>query len=145
MSINRILPPSFEPVGGGLHRPECVLATPTGDVYVPDWRGGVAVIRADGRHHAWLASPAEVSLKPNGIAILADGSFLIANLGDEGGVWRLEQSGRLSPWLMEVDGVPVPPANYVIVDEQGRTWVSVSTTQRPRQRAWRPDVADGFV
>jgi sugar lactone lactonase YvrE len=114
-------------------------------VFVPDWRGGVAVIRADGRHHAWLATTPDSAVKPNGIAILPDGSFLIANLGDEGGVWRLEQSGQLSPWLMEVDGVQLPPANYVTVDEQGRAWISVSTRQRPRQKAWRPDLADGFV
>jgi sugar lactone lactonase YvrE len=31
------------------------------------------------------------------------------------------------------------------MDGRGRTWISVSTRQQPRQRAWRPDVADGFV
>ena len=46
---------------------------------------------------------------------------------------------------MEVDGVPVPPANFVTIDEQDRIWISVSTRLAPRQQAWRDDVADGFV
>ena len=141
------VPPDFQPFGSGLHRPECVLGTPSGDVYVPDWRGGVAVVRADGSRDAWLAQAGAgaMELRPNGIAIIEDGSFLVANLGEAGGIWRLDRSGRLMPWLMEVDGSPLPPANYVTVDERGRTWISVSTRKRPRQLAWRPDVADGFV
>ena len=139
------LPPSFEALASGLSRPECVLGTPAGDVFVPDWRGGVAVVRADGRQHAWLAQNAGFDLRPNGIALNADGSFLIANLGDAGGIWRLDQQGALTPWLVEVDGVPLPPANFVTADAQGRTWITVSTRCRPRQLAWRADVADGFV
>jgi len=38
MSIAVTLPESLEPFGQGLHRPECVLGTPAGDVFVPDWR-----------------------------------------------------------------------------------------------------------
>jgi sugar lactone lactonase YvrE len=140
-----ILPPSFEPIGRGLHRPECVVGTHAGDVFVPDWRGGVAVVRADGRQHAWLAENASMELRPNALCLNADGSFLLANLGDAGGIWRLNQQGALTPWLVEVDGVAVPPANFVMVDNHGRTWISVSTRQRPRQLAWRADVADGFV
>ena len=86
-----------------------------------------------------------MDLRPNGIALAADGSFLIANLGDDGGVWRLDRSGLLTPVLLEVDGVPLPPANFVTVDEQDRIWISVSTRLLPRQQAWRADVADGFI
>lgn len=136
---------TLQPLGQGLHRPECVLGTPEGDVFVSDWRGGVTVIRADGTQHTWLARTRAVDLRPNGIAFAPDGSFLLANLGDDGGVWQLRQDGALLPFLTEVDGVPLPPANFVTVDRSGRTWISVSTRQRPRQRAWRPDVRDGFV
>jgi sugar lactone lactonase YvrE len=122
-----------------------VLGTRTGDVFVPDWRGGVAVVRADGRQQAWLAEDAGFELRPNGIAFNADGSFLLANLGDRGGIWRLDQQGALTPWLVEVDGIALPPANFVTVDSHGRTWITVSTRCRPRQLAWRADVADGFV
>jgi len=144
MSIAATFPATFQALGHGLNRPECVLGTPTGDVFVPDWRGGITVIRADGRQHAWLAR-GNFELRPNGIALNADGSFLLANLGDAGGIWRMDQEGVLTSLLIEVDGIPLPPANYVTVDQQGRIWISVSTKHRPRQLAWRPDVADGFV
>jgi sugar lactone lactonase YvrE len=130
--------------GRGLHRPECVVATEAGDIFVPDWRGGVTVIRADGSQRTWLARSEEIELRPNAVALAPDGSFLIANLGDDGGVWRLDSTGELTPHLTHLDGTPLPPTNFVTL-EAGRTWVSVSTCHRPRQRAWRADVADGFV
>lgn len=136
---------ALEPFGTGLSRPECVVAMPSGDVFVPEWPGGVTVVRADGGTQTWRAAAPAVDLRPNGIALSSDGSFLIANLGDAGGVWRLDRAGALSPVLMEVDGVPLPPANFVTADDQGRIWISVSTRLAPRQQAWRADVADGFV
>ena len=146
MSIDRRIPVSaLEAHGTGLSRPECVVATRSGDVFVPEWPGGVTVVRPDGQTHTWRAASSTVDLRPNGIAITSDGSFLIANLGDDGGVWRLDRSGLLTPVLTEVDGVPLPPANFVTVDEQDRIWISVSTRLFPRQQAWRADVADGFV
>ena len=39
-------------VGTGLVRPECVLATASGDIYTADWRGGVAHLRPDGGYIA---------------------------------------------------------------------------------------------
>jgi sugar lactone lactonase YvrE len=145
MSIERIPVSALEAHGTGLNRPECVLATRSGDVFVPDWPGGVTVVHPDGRTHTWRAASSTVDLRPNGIAIAADGSFLIANLGDDGGVWRLNRSGVLAPLLTEVDGVPLPPANFVTMDEHERIWISVSTRLAPRQQAWQADVADGFV
>jgi sugar lactone lactonase YvrE len=136
---------ALETIGTGLSRPECVLVTRSGDVFVPEWPGGVTVVHPDGRTHTWRAASPDMDLRPNGIALTPDGSFLIANLGDAGGVWRLDRAGALTSVLTEVDGVPLPPANFVTVDEQGRTWISVSTRMNPRQKAWRADVADGFV
>src|SRR5690348_1341952 len=78
MSIAAIPLSQIVSFGRGLHRPECVLPTASGDVYVPDWRGGVAVVRADGSTQSWLAQGFD--LKPNGIGFLPDGHFLIANL-----------------------------------------------------------------
>ena len=137
--------PSIVPFGHGLARPECVLPTPSGDVFVPDWRGGVGVVRADGSTHTWLAREPGFELRPNGIAFLPNGDFLIANLSDHGGVWRMDRHGNLTPFLTEIAGTPLPPANFVYVDEAERVWITVSTRQMPRQKAWRPDVADGFV
>ena len=131
-------------VGTGLHRPECVVVGRDGGIYVPDWRGGVTRIAADGSQQTWLARERGVELRPNGIDLLPDGSFLLANLGEHGGVWRLDRDGALQPFLTEIEGRPLPPANFVLRDG-ARTWISVSTRHVPRQRAWRPDVADGFI
>jgi sugar lactone lactonase YvrE len=132
-------------VGANLHRPECVVVGGTGDVFVPDWRGGVTRIASDGAQETWLAHAPGIELRPNGIATMGDGTFLLANLSDAGGVWRLHRNGWLEPFLIEIDGVPLPPANFVFVDRQHRVWISVSTRLVPRHAAWRPDFADGFV
>ena len=143
--VPRVPVAALETFGSGLSRPECVLATRSGDVFVPEWPGGITVVHPDGQSHTWRATSPAFDLRPNGIALMPDGSFLNANLGDAGGVWRLDRAGALTPVVTEVDGVPLPPANFVTVDEQGRTWISVSTRMNPRQKAWRSDVADGFV
>jgi sugar lactone lactonase YvrE len=135
---------ALEPVGRDLHRPECVLAHPDGGLFVPDWRGGVTELRADGSQETWLAQTTR-DIRPNGIAMLPDGSFLLANLGVDGGVWRLHRDGRLVPFVVEVSATPLPPANFVTIDGRARVWISVSTRRTPRHDAWRPDVADGFV
>lgn len=143
--VPRVLVADLERLGSGLNRPECVLPMPSGDVYVPDWLGGVTLVHPNGTSETWRAAPPAIDLRPNGVALLPDGSFLIANLGDTGGVWRLERTGRLAPVVVEADGIALPPANFVTVDDRDRIWISVSTRHLPRQRAWRADVADGFV
>jgi hypothetical protein len=62
-----------------------------------------------------------------------------------GGVWKLSTNGDLEPFLTEIDGAPLPPTNFVTVEEGGRVWISVSTRHLPRQLAWRPRIADGFI
>ncbi len=139
--------------GSGLLRPECVLATAAGDLYTADWRGGVAHLRADGSQSLYLglqppaaSRPAGGALRPNGIALLHDGSFLLAHLGSEdGGVYRLHRSGAVEPWLPAVQRLALPPTNFVLCDAQGRTWVTVSTRRTPRARGYRRDGGDGFI
>jgi sugar lactone lactonase YvrE len=132
--------------GGGLKRPECVLATASGALYTADWRGGVAQTMPDGSQRLFAASlPEGRTLKPNGIALRPDGSFLLADLGDtRGGIFHLERNGSVAPFLEAVDGVPLPPSNYVVEDGK-RTWLTVSTRHQPRALAYRKDIADGFV
>jgi sugar lactone lactonase YvrE len=144
-NVPRVFVADLETLGASLHRPECVLPMRSGDVFVPEWPGGVSVVRADGRVQTWRATETSIDLRPNGIALTPDGAFLIANLGDDGGVWRLDTDGQLTPFVAEVDGVALPPANFVTIDFLGRTWITVSTRRRPRQQAWRSDVADGFI
>jgi len=144
-------------IGRGLVRPECALAHSSGLVFTPDWTGdgGISALFPDGstkRHLAinWTEIAAECGidgpLRPNGICLLADGSFLLAHLGDkQGGVFRLSPDGTVSPFLIAVDHRPLPPTNFVTVDRAGRTWVTVSTRKIPRAAAYRSGVADGFV
>lgn len=132
-------------VGAELARPECVLCTSDGVLHVADWRGGVTLIAPDGRQRTILAR-GKFKPRPNGIAILPDGGWLLAHLGEsDGGVYRLAPDGTLSPELLEVDRAPLPPTNYVHIDGQRRVWVTVSTRRQPRNLGYRPDCDDGFV
>ena len=142
-----IAPDELRFVGAGLNRPECVLATARGDLYTADWRGGVAYVRADGTQSLYLGKlPGDRPLRPNGIAVRPDGSFLLADLGDTlGGVFALARDGKVRPFLEAVDGVELPPSNYVALDARGRVWITVSTRLVPRARGYRRDVADGFI
>lgn len=138
---------SITRIGAGLNRPECVLANAHGDLFTADWRGGVAHIRPDGTQTLYQCElPGGRPARPNGIALRRDGSFLFADLGsDTGGVFALSRDGKVAPFLIEVDGVPLPPSNFVVEDALGRIWVTVSTRLVPRALAYRREVADGFV
>jgi len=130
--------------GQALVRPECVLATRAGDIYTADWRGGVAHLRPDGSQTLYQAQG--LDLRPNGIALLADGSFLIAHLGaEDGGVFRLARDGRAEPWLIEVDGVALPPTNFVLRGAGDVIWITVSTRLKPRALGYRKTCDDGFI
>ena len=134
-------------VGHALVRPECVLATAAGDLYTADWRGGVAHIRPDGSQLLYAGpGPDGLQLKPNGVALLRDGSFLLTHLGDtQGGVFRLQRNGQVEAWVQRVDGIDLPPTNFVVEDRQGRFWVTVSTRLMPRARGYRRSCNDGFI
>ena len=133
--------------GVGLNRPECVLTNANGDIYTADWRSGVAHIHPDGTQSFYAAQAVDGEvLKPNGIALLRDGSFLLAHLGAErGGIFKLERDGNTTPWLLRVDGVDLPPSNFVVEDAAGRFWVTVSTRLSPRSLGYRKSCNDGFV
>ena len=82
----------LQQVFGGLQRPECVLTHASGSLFMSDRRGGVLKVSPDGQQQLIGAS----TLLPNGIAMQRDGGFLIANLGEGGGVWRIGPDGGLS-------------------------------------------------
>lgn len=134
-------------VGRDLHRPECVLCTRRGDIYVSDSRGGVTWIRPDGSQQLIAQQPdgPNPGMLANGFALQRDGSFLLADIAGVGGVWRLTRDGELMPVLLEVDGIALKVCNYVGIDEQDRIWVSVSTRQPRRDMAYRAGLDDGFV
>lgn len=135
-------------LGFGLSRPECVLATAKGDLYTADWRGGVAHLKPDGTQGLYTGATADLpeGLRPNGIALEPDGSFLLANLGSEaGGVWRLTRGGQVAPYWTQIDDVPIAPSNYLVRDHLGRLWLTVSTTLVPRSLDYRSDSRSGFI
>ncbi len=131
--------------GAGLVRPECLLCTSNGDIFSADWRGGVARSRAFGPQEFYQAAGGAEAIRPNGIALQRDGSFLVTNLNDAGGLFRLDRDGRLNEVLRRVSGLDLPATNFVLIDDRGRVWITVSTLQSPRALGYRPDVADGFV
>ena len=134
-------------VGHELVRPECVLATLAGAIHTADWRGGVASTMPNGTSMLIRgALPAGRPLRPNGIALRRDGSFLLADLGESrGGVFSLSRAGAVTPLVEHVDGFDLPPTNFVFEDDRDRVWITVSTRQVPRAAAYRADVADGFI
>ncbi|WP_250454614.1 SMP-30/gluconolactonase/LRE family protein [Caballeronia sp. ATUFL_M2_KS44] len=131
----------------GLTRPECVLALSGGELVAAHgaggyttWRAGESprhVLPADGNPHRYV---------PNGIALSKRGKVLFANLGSElGGIFQIDGDGTVEPVVETVDGAPMPPTNFVLEDERGAIWFTVSTRMRPRARAWTRRVADGFI
>ncbi|HKJ00502.1 MAG TPA: SMP-30/gluconolactonase/LRE family protein [bacterium] len=134
-------------VGTDLHRAECVLATEAGNLFVSDSRGGVTWLRADGSETliARKSDGPNPGLLANGIALQRDGSFLLADIGGEGGVWRLARDGELTPVLLEAEGLALKVCNFVGIDEQERTWIAISTRQNPRSLAYRSGLDDGYV
>ena len=137
-------PAQLRPLGSGLVRPECVQARPDGSVVVSHFGGGVSLIGPDGTTEHLLGR-GDPEVATNGFAPMPDGSYLCAKLSPPGGIWRVAPDGRQEPFLTEIEGRPLPPCNFVSRDWQGRIWVTVSTWIEPRDRAYRPDVADGIV
>lgn len=138
-------------VGRDLERPECVLCMPSGRLYVAHRRGGILRIDPDGRQSllAWRLPEGTRDFVPNGLALLPDGTFLIANMGHDGGVWARRIDGTVEPFLLTADGVALAKANFVFNDETGRVWITVTTRSDPLSKAMTglgaPECADGFV
>lgn len=135
-------------VGRNLVRPESVHVADDGALSVSHRGRGISVIDPDGSQRIVGREANDANgyeLIPNGISHQSDGSFLIANIGDGGGVWRLTVDGNLSPYMMDVDGQFLAAANFVTTDNQGRVWITVSTISQPRFKAYSDKVADGLL
>jgi sugar lactone lactonase YvrE len=132
-------------IGHDLVRPECVLTTASGDIFCSHWDGGVTHLHRDGSRSDYLIADKASEIRPNGIALCPDGSFLLANLGESGGLYRLKRDGQTRPILTEIEGAPLPPTNFATMDRHNRIWLTVSTRRQPRARGYRADVADGFI
>ena len=126
--------------GHDLVRPESIIAQPNGTLLVSDGRGGITRIEPDGRQDFLGGLGGE----PNGIALMDDGSILVANIAI-GGIQKLHPDGRVEDFLTEVDGVKLTTANYVSIDSKNRIWMAFST----RESIWWPAAAhprpDGYI
>ncbi|MEM9734535.1 MAG: SMP-30/gluconolactonase/LRE family protein [Pseudomonadota bacterium] len=137
-------------VGHNLSRPECVLATSNGDFFTAHGDRGVARIRPDGTQLA-LAPPTKaggVPILANGIALQQDGSFLVSNIADGGGLFILDPDGmRLFHDCRPngESGTTPPPVNFVYPDQMGRIWITVSSTYSPRSLAYNRQTANGYI
>src|SRR5450830_306313 len=140
-----VSPADLEFIGNDIERGECILATKSGDLFLPDRRGGVNIVRPDGRTERILAQGAPEGFMPNGIALLPDRSFLMADLGPGGGVYHMTRDGKIKPHLLEVDGHRLEPTNFVGIDSKSRTWISVSTRMVPREQSMKKGHADGYL
>lgn len=120
-------------IGSGLNRPECVLAARDGSLYTGDWTYGIAQIAPDGTTGPAVdADLIGQGFRPNGIALMPGGDFLITNMARAGGVWRVSRGGEVTPFATELDGRPIPPTNFVLVDGD-RTWITISSTTRSHE------------
>lgn len=130
----------FDFHGLGLSRPECILAEPNGTLWVSDNRGAMTRIAPDGSQNL----VGTMGGKPNGMAMDADGSILMANIALRK-FFRVQRDGRDEVFLDEIDGVPVGAANFVGRDANRRIWLSVSSRLENHLVALEQDVPDGYV
>ena len=77
-------PSSVMTLGSELVRPECVLTEKDGTVWSADSRGSLTWISSDGEQsfvQQHIGGNAIEGNMPNGLAMTAEGNFVIANMG----------------------------------------------------------------
>ncbi len=141
----KLSPSDITTIGSGMQRPECVLATKSGDLFCSDSRGGYNIVKPDGSHTFIKAHGTPSDFLPNGIALMPNRDVLVANLADSAGVWRIKPDGSADQFISEADGEPLPPVNFVGLDQADRIWITVSTRAVPRHPAFKKGQADGFI
>lgn len=130
----------FGCAGRDLSRPECIVAERDGTLWVSDNRAALMRIDPDGGQ----TPVGSMRGAPNGFAMEADGSFLVANI-DDGRFYRQERDGRHEVVLDTWDGAPLGAANFAYRDPQDRMWATVSTRTVPRSDAVHGIISDGYV
>jgi sugar lactone lactonase YvrE len=132
----------LEPVGEGIDRPEQVLVTREGSVYASDKSSAVAEILREGG----VRRIGHAEGEPNGIALTAEGKFLIANFG-EGKLQELDPTtGAIRVLASEtVEGRLLKWLNYVLVDSTGTIWCSVCTVNPDLTETLTNGAVDGYI
>lgn len=129
----------FGHYGQGLERPECVVITSDG-IWTSDLRGGLAHVREHGNPELLGHGIGE----PNGFSRRADGSFVVAGIGD-GAVHLILPDGRTHTLLESYDGKRLGAVNYACADGPERIWVSVMTRKSHWSEALRAEQPDGYI
>lgn len=155
----RIDPAELRFTGSGLQRPECILAQQDGSLWAADARGGVMHLLPDGQQKlivqqqddSFASADDEAarltprSTLPNGLALDAQGRFLIANFGTDR-LERMSRDGTMTEVLADnIDGSPIGKVNFVLTDSRGRIWLTVSTRIRNWMAAISPKLSDGYL
>ncbi|KTB79626.1 gluconolactonase [Pseudomonas syringae pv. syringae PD2774] len=145
-------------VGRDLQRPECIIAQRDGTLWAADARGGVMRIDPDGGQSLLCphdAGASEGSFEerfiqsrnaslPNGLALTAQGDFIICNWGLDR-IEHLSAQGHLSVLHDHLDGLPLGKTNFPLLDSKGRIWFTVTTQMQPWTDSINAQVADGYI
>lgn len=149
---------SIQFIGRDLQRPECIIAQPDGTLWSADARGGVMRIGPDGSQRLLaptVTDSAPVNFQqryvqsqgaslPNGLALTADGDFIICNWGLDR-IERLDRRGHLTVLHDHLEGRPLGKTNFPLRDSRGRIWFTVTTTQQPWTNSINSGVLDGYI
>ncbi len=138
--------PAVHPLGRGFDRAESVHWLANGDIAASHRGVGVRVLHPDGSatltgRPAGPEDATSAPLLPNGVLPEADGTYLVANIGPEGGLWRASRYG-LDEVPLDTD---VAPLNFVTRDPGGHLWATVSTRCATRSDAYHADLPDGLL
>lgn len=115
-------------VGLGVRRPEDVVVSRDGAVWLSDQDSACAKVLADGS----LQRVGKAGGAPNGINMDRQGRLLIANFGGPdtglGPLQRLDpKTGQVENLCSEIAGRALYGANYPLLDSKDRIWCSHST------------------
>ena len=115
-------------IGVGVLRPEDVVVSREGDVWLSDQKSACARVDENGQ----LTRIGSAGGAPNGINIDQEGRIVIANFGGPedgfGPLQRLDTaSGEVEILVDALDGKKLWGANYPVIDSKGRIWCTHST------------------
>lgn len=114
--------------GVGVKRPEDVVVSPNGDVWLSDQSSACVRVGADGA----ITRIGNAGGAPNGINMDAEGRIVIANFGGpedgRGPLQRLDpNTGEVETLVNDINGRTLFGCNYPLIDSHGRIWCSHST------------------
>ncbi len=128
-------------VGAGLTRPECVVVSRHGRVFVSNG-DQLAELLTDG-----TIRPFGKGLgRANGLAMSLDGRIVVTDFSPRGGLRLVDpHSGDVEDMHLKAEGRSLAYTNYPVVDTRGSIWVSCSTQQDDDMRSLVFGLDDGYI